>query len=205
MSKIKEMDKLRIWNGNASEEQIREIAMRLKSGEIAVIPTDTMYAITGDALNMKAVERICRLKNINPDKTNLSIICPDISVAAEYARIDNRAFGLMKRVCPGPFTFLLRSASTLPRAFKGRKTVGVRIPDYAFARELALSLGNPLITTSIAYEDEDYAVNPDLIAEAYRNKVDIMVDGGDGSTGVSTIIDCTSGDPEIVRQGEGTL
>ncbi len=126
-------------------------------------------------------------------------------MAAEYARIDNRAFALMKRVCPGPFTFLLRSASTLPRAFKGRKTVGIRIPDYAFARELALSLGNPLITTRIAYEEEDYAVNADLIAETYCNKVDIMVDGGDGSTGVSTIIDCTSGDPEIVRQGEGTL
>lgn len=199
------MNTIKIWNGQASEKQLRDISMRLRAGEIAVIPTDSMYAIAGDALNIKAVERICRLKNINPDKTNLSIICTDISMASEYSRIDNRSFMLMKEHCPGPFTFLLRTAQTLPRAFKGRKTVGVRIPASEFARQLAATLGNPLITSSIEYADEDYAVNPDLIEEAYENRTELMVKGDMGTTEVSTIIDCTSGEPEIIRQGAGWL
>ena len=199
------MNTIKIWNARASERQLHDISQRLKEGELAVIPTDTMYAVVGDALNMRAVDRLCRLKGINPDKTNLSIICSDISMASEYSRIDNTGFRLMKQHCPGPFTFLFKAASTLPRAFKGRKVVGVRIPDHEFARQLAGTLGNPIITTSIEYEDEDHAMSPGLIAETYENKVEMMVEGDDGSTDVSTIVDCTGDQPEIVRQGVGEL
>ena len=199
------MNTIKIWNARAPERQLHDISQRLKEGELAVIPTDTMYAVVGDALNMRAVDRLCRLKGINPDKTNLSIICSDISMASEYSRIDNTGFRLMKQHCPGPFTFLLKTASTLPRAFKGRKVVGVRIPDHEFARQLAETLGNPIITTSIEYEDEDHAMSPGLIAETYENKVEMMVEGDDGSTDVSTIVDCTGDQPEIVRQGVGEL
>lgn len=199
------MNTIKIWNARTSERQLHDISQRLKEGELAVIPTDTMYAVVGDALNMRAVDRLCRIKGINPDKTNLSIICNDISMASEYSRIDNIGFRLMKQHCPGPFTFLFKAASTLPRAFKGRKVVGVRIPDHEFARQLAETLGNPIITTSIEYEDEDHAVSPGLIAETYENKVEMMVEGDDGTTDVSTIVDCTGDQPEIVRQGVGEL
>lgn len=199
------MSTIKIWNDNASERQLRDIATRLEDGAIAIIPTDTLYAIVGDALNVKVIERICRLKGINPDKTNLSIICSDISMAAEYAKIENKGFKLLKDNTPGPLTVLFRSASTLPKAFKGRKTVGIRIPGNNLCRQLALTLGHPLITTSIEYTDEDYAVNPELIAEAYNDKVDLMVEGEDGSTLESTVIDCTGHEPEIIREGAAVV
>ena len=199
------MKSIKIWNNKASEQQLNQLSERMKEGEIAIIPTDTMYAIVGDALNVKVVDRICKLKNINPDKTNLSIICSDISMAAEYSRIDNKGFKLLREYCPGPFTFLFKSAYTLPRAFKGRKTVGIRIPDNQFTTDLVERMGNPLITTSIEYEDEDYAINPELISEAYEGRVDIMVEGEAGTTEVSTIVDCTLDTPEIIREGLGKM
>lgn len=199
------MNTIKIWNDSPSDRQIHDIAERILDGAIAIIPTDTMYAIVGDALNPKAIERICRLKGINPEKTNLSIICSDISMAAEYARIENAGYRILKEYTPGPFTLLFRSASSLPRAFKGRKVVGIRIPDCTLDRMLAEYIGHPLITTTIEYEDEDYARNPQLIAETYENQVDLMVEGDEGTTGLSTIIDCTGSEPEIIRQGIGIL
>lgn len=199
------MEIIKIWNNRATESQIASISDRIREGQIAIIPTDTMYAIVGDGLNIKSVEKICKLKGINPDKTNLSIICADISMAAEYSKIDNQAYRLLKDNTPGPFTFLFKCVSKLPRAFKGRKIVGIRIPDCEFDTALAESLGNPLISTSIEYKDADFAINTELIAEAYSGKVDMMVDGDEGSLEVSTIIDCTSSMPEIIRQGKGIL
>lgn len=199
------MKTLKIWEDSPSERQLSEICRDLQDGQIMVLPTDSVYAIACDALNPKAIERVCRLKDINPEKTNLSIICSDISMAAEYARVDNTAFRLMRDHTPGPFTFLLRSASSLPKAFKGRKTVGIRIPDSATARAIAERLGNPLLSTSIEFKDEDYAVNPSLIGEAYTDKVDMMVEGPDGGSEYSTVVDLTSGSPEIIRQGKGIL
>ena len=194
------MNTIKIWNNSPSDKQIDNIVNFLEAGKIAIIPTDTMYAIVCNALDAKAVERICRLKGINPDKTNLSIICADISMASEYARINNAGFQILKENTPGPYTLLFRSASSLPRAFKGRKVVGVRIPDSPVATMTAARLGNPLLTTSIEYADEDYAVNPELIAEAYDYKVDLMVEGEPGSLRLSTIIDCTGDSPVIVRE-----
>lgn len=199
------MEIIKIWNDTASERQLREISGRLASGEIAIIPTDTTYAIVCNALNQKAVDEICRIKGINPEKSNLSIICSDIAMAAEYARIDNKVFRLMKENVPGCFTFLLRAASGLPRAFKGRKVVGVRIPACEFPRRVAETLGNPLLAAGIVYSDEDHAVSPGLIADAYDGKVDFMVEDAEGDTSVSTVVDCTGAEPEIVREGKGEL
>lgn len=199
------MDVVKIWNEKASEKQIDEICEVIKDGGLVIIPTDTLYAITCDALSPKAIERLCKLKGINPDKTNLSIICSDISMASEYAKFDNYAFQLLKNNTPGPFTFIFRAASTLPRAFKGRKNVGVRIPANAIDREIAARMEHPLLTTSIEYEDEDYAMNPELIAEAYEGKVDLMVEGEDGGLVPSAVIDCTGREPEIIRSGPQDL
>lgn len=195
------MNRLKIWNDNPSEQQINDIADAISNGEIVIMPTDTTYAIMGDALNVKSVDKICRIKGINTAKTNLSIICSDISMAAEYAKIDNQGFSILKEYTPGALTVLFRSASTLPKAFKGRKTVGIRIPACDTCRLVAERLGHPLLTTSIEYRDEDYAINTELIAEAYEGIVDMLVDFGDGMLLQSTIVDCTADEPTIIREG----
>lgn len=192
---------MKAYNEHLSEKQIKEIIDTLKNEGIIVIPTDTLYAVACDALNAKAVEKVCRLKGINPEKTNLSILCDDISMASDYAKFDNYAFKLMRENTPGPFTFLFRAASSLPRAFKGRKVVGVRIPDNPVDHEIIQNLGNPLLSTSIEFEDEDYGRNPELIAEAYEGKVDIVIEGEDGKLTPSAVIDCTGSEPEIIREG----
>lgn len=199
------MKTIKIWNNDASERQLTEICQYLEDGQIMVLPTDTLYAIACDALNPKAIERICKLKGINPEKTNLSIICADISMASEYARLDNEAYRIIRENTPGEFTFLLKSTSSLPKAFKGRKVVGVRIPDNKICRDIAAKLGHPLLSTSIEYEDEDFARNPGLISENYNNKVDLFIEGEDGDIVPSTIIDCTGNDIEIIREGKGSL
>jgi tRNA threonylcarbamoyl adenosine modification protein (Sua5/YciO/YrdC/YwlC family) len=199
------MKTIKIWNEEASDRQLSEICRDLEAGQIMILPTDTLYGIACDALNPKAIERICRLKGINPEKTNLSILCSDISMAAEYARFDNYAFRLLKENTPGPFTFLFKSAPTLPKAFKGRKIVGVRIPDNRLCRDIVARLGHPILSTSIEFDHTDYAISPGLIAEAYDNRVDFFLEGEDGGTEPSTIVDCTGREAEIIRQGKGEL
>lgn len=199
------MKTIKIWNDTPSEKQLSEICSWLDNGEIMIWPTDTVYAIACDALNVKAVDRICRIKGINPEKSNLSLICADIAQAAEYTRIDNRYFRLMKENTPGAFTFLLRAAGNLPKAFKSRKTVGIRIPDCNIDTEIARFLNRPVMTTSIQYEDDDEAISPSLIAERYEGIADFMIEGEDGTTDVSTIIDCLTDTPEIIREGKGIL
>lgn len=195
------MQTLKIYNDNIAENQIEQAVETLKNGGVIIIPTDTLYAVACDALNPKAIERVCKHKSINPDKTNLSILCNDISMVSDYAKFDNYAFKLMKDNTPGPFTFLFRAASSLPRAFKGRKIVGIRIPDNEAVRKIVESLGNPLLSTSIIYQDEDYAINPDLIEEEYSDKADLMIKGEDGKLQPSAIVDCTESEPVIIREG----
>lgn len=195
------METLKIYNNNIADNQIQQTIDVLKGGGIVLIPTDTLYAVACDALNPKAIEKVCKMKGINPEKTNLSILCSDISMVSDYTKFDNYAFKMMKDNTPGPFTFLFRASSSLPKAFKGRKTVGIRIPDNEAVRKLVEVLGNPLLSTSIIYEDEDYGVNPDLIEEAHEDKVDLMIKGEDGKLIPSAIVDCTGGSPEIVREG----
>jgi len=196
---------IKIWNENPSVHQLCEICNNLENGELIICPTDTAYGIMCDIFNSKAIERICRLKRINPEKTNLSIICNDISMAAEYSKIDNRMFRLIKDNTPGAFTFLLRTNSRLPRAFKGRKIVGIRIPDNNICREITGRLGHPVMTTSIEFEDTDQAVSPGLIADKYESAVETMIVGEDGKTEFSTIIDCSGTEPEIIREGLGKI
>lgn len=193
------------WSDNLDDRQLKSVVDELQQGALMVWPTDTLYAVACSALYVKAIERLCRLKNINPEKTNLSIVCADISQAARYARIDNRVFSMLKQNTPGPFTFLFRTASTLPRAFKGRKVVGVRIPALELNRQIAAALDAPILTTSVEFDSQDYFINPSLIAEEAENHVDFMIDNGYGGTEPSTIVDCTGADYEIVRQGKGEL
>ena len=194
------MEKIKIYNNDLSGKHLERVVEVLQDGGLIIMPTDTLYAVACDALNPKAVEKVCRLKGINPEKTNLSVVCNDISMASEYAKFDNYAFKMLKDNTPGPFTFLFKAASSLPRAFKGRKIVGIRIPDNEAVRNLADKLGSPLLSTSITYEDEDYGINPDLIAESYEEKVDLMILGEEGGLEPSAIIDCTGNSPVVVRE-----
>lgn len=194
------MNTIKIWNDTPSDKQLDTIAGIISDSRTAIIPTDTMYALVCDATDMKAVERICRIKGINPAKTNLSILCADISMASEYARVDNMGYKFLKENTPGPVTVLFRTVSKLPKAFKNRKIVGVRIPDNNTARAIVKSLGRPLLSTTIQYEDEDYAVNPELIAENYDKVIDLMVEGEKGDIRQSAIVDCTGNEPVLIRE-----
>ena len=177
----------------------------LRDGGIIVYPTDTVYAIGCDALNNQAIERICSLKAMKSAKTNLSIICSDISEVAQYAKFDNTQFRLMKNNLPGPFTFIFPAMSKLPKAFKGRRTVGIRIPANKIATAIEEELGHPILTTSVPGRDDDYRCEPELIAEALGSSVDIVVDAGRGGLIPSTVVDCTGSEPEVTRQGKGEL
>lgn len=196
---------LKVFENNPNPKFLDMAVEALRDGDIVIYPTDTLYAIGCDALNNSAINKICKLKGINSDKTNLSIICDGISMAAEYARFDNRQFKVLKTNLPGPFTFILPSSSSLPKVFKGRKTVGIRVPENNVAVELVRRLGNPILSTTISYMDDDYAVNPELIAETYADSAAYLLDGGDGGLIPSTVVDMTSGELEIVREGKGDL
>ena len=151
------MKLLKVFRDNPNERFIELAADTMRRGGIVIYPTDTLYALGCDALNNNAIERICKLKGIRSDRTNLSIICSDLSEVAKYARLENANFRLLKENLPGPFTFILPALSKLPKAFKGRKTVGVRIPDNRIALALVEALGNPIMTSSITIDDDDDA------------------------------------------------
>jgi tRNA threonylcarbamoyl adenosine modification protein (Sua5/YciO/YrdC/YwlC family) len=201
------MQLVKIYPDNPNRRAIQQIVEALRDGDIIIYPTDTLYAIGCDALNVRAVERICRIKGIDPSKAPLSIVCQDLSDAAHYARIDNTTHRLMRRNLPGAFTFILPAGSELPKLYKQRKSVGVRVPDNNIARAIVEELGNPLLSTSIAtnHDEPEYTTNPELIAEVYGSQVDYIIDGGEGDIVGSTIIDCTNGEPEIVREGKGVI
>lgn len=197
---------LKTYVSSINERYVDLAVEAMRGGALVVYPTDTLYAIGCDALNLRAIERICRLKGINPQKVNLSVVCSSIAQAAEYARIDNRAFRLLHDYLPGPYTFLLPAATTLPKIFKGRKVVGVRIPDNAIARRLAEALGNPVLSTSVAAgeECEQELTDPELIALRYDAVAEFVIDGGEGAAVPSTVVDLTdSANPTVVREGAG--
>lgn len=189
-----------------NEKYVDTIVTALKDGSIIILPTDTLYAIACDALNNRAIERICKIKDLDPNRSTLSIVCSDISQASDYAKIDNKAFKVLKDYLPGPYTFILPASTSLPKVFKGRKTVGVRIPDNSIAEALAAALGNPLMTTSIDVDaDAPFeSVMPDSIAMRYGDNVDIIIDAGEGEIVPSTVVDITdSSQPEVLREGKG--
>ena len=199
---------IKLYEKNNSQRDLDRIVQTLEDGGIIIYPTDTMYAIGCHALKERAIERICKLKGIDPRKNSLSIICYDLSNISEYAKVDNSTFKLMKRNLPGPFTFILNTGNRLPKIFKNRKEVGIRIPDHAALREICQLLDAPILTTTLPLEeDEDieYITNPELIEEKFGSEADLILDGGIGGTEPSTIVNCTEGDAEIVRQGKGWL
>lgn len=199
---------IKLYNENPNPRELEKIVSTLRDGGTVIYPTDTLYAIGCDALNVRAVEKICELKGINPDKSNLSIICNDLSNMSEYVKVDTPTFKLMKRNLPGPFTFILTTTSSLPKIFKKRKTVGIRVPDNNIIREIVSQLGNPVLSTSMkndTNEEVEYITNPELIHEKWQDFADIVIDGGIGGIEPSTVVDCTSGEPIIIRQGKEEL
>ncbi len=198
---------IKLYEENPNQKEVDKIIQSLRDGGIIIYPTDTVYAMGCDALNVRAVEEICRIKGINPAKSNLSIICFDLSDISEYARVDNATFKLMKKNLPGAFTFILNTTSSLPKIYKNKKTVGIRIPDNNIIRTLVHELGNPIMTTSVKDDDEviEYTTDPELIYEKYGETVDMVIDGGYGGIEPSTVVDCTGDEPEIIRQGKGEL
>lgn len=201
------MKTLKMYPTSINERYIDQAVEALRRGAVIIYPTDTHYAVGCDALSNRAVEAVCRLKGINPDKQRLSMVCADISQASEYARIDNEAFRIMRANLPGPFTFILPASTKLSKAFKGRKEVGTRIPDNAIARRLAEALGNPLLSTTANWEDaepEDLA-NPEAIAARYGrdSAVELMIDGGnapaDLDSAIISLLDSRA--PELLREG----
>lgn len=204
------MQILRIYQTSINDRFITQAADTLRAGGVIIYPTDTLYAIGCSALSVPAIEKVCRLKGINPQKNTLSIICSNISQASEYARIDNTAFNILRSHVPGPYTFILPAATTLPKVFKGRREVGVRIPDNAIARSLAEELGAPLLTTSLPSDGltTEEITLPEEISLRAENipTVDMMIDGGTGGYIPSTIVDLTdSKSPVIVREGAGEI
>lgn len=192
---------IKIWGDDPSERQIGDIVARLRNGEIGIMPTDSVYALVCDALNGKAVERLCKLKGVDPSKNVLSVICSDISMAAEYSRIDNSRFQFMKDVTPGAVTMLLETKRMLPKAFKNRKELGIRIPDCRVDRLSAEALGNPIMTTTVDTSDEDFAREPGLLDEKYAHVADFIVDAGEGGIVPTTVVDMTGDEPSVVREG----
>lgn len=198
---------IKLFVENPNQRVVQKIANALREGGLIIYPTDTVYAIGCDIFHARAVEKICKLKNEDPRKASLSFVCSDLSQIAEYAKVDNSTFKTMKRNLPGPFTFILDGSNRLPKLFKLKKTVGVRIPDNSIVEAIVRELGNPLMSMTLHDQDDqiEYTTDPELIDERYGNQVDLVIDGGIGGIQVSTIVDCTGEEPTILRQGKGTL
>lgn len=181
----------------------------MRKGGVIIYPTDSVYTIGCDLMNIKALERVARIKNIKLDKANFSVICYDLSHLSEYAKpIDNAVFKLMKKSLPGPYTFILNASNSVPKIFQSKKkTVGIRVPDNNIPREIVKVLGNPIVSTSVHDDDEilEYTTDPELIHEKYNNQVDMVINGGFGNLNASTVFDCTNNVPELVREGIGSL
>ena len=197
---------VKIYEENPNPIKIRHVVEVLRNKGVIIIPTDTVHAFACDIFNASGIETISKLKN-KDNKSNLSFICHQMSQVSEYARMDDTAFKLMKKNLPGPFTFILQGSNSLPKLFKNRKNVGIRIPDNNITLEIVRELGNPIMTSSILMDDrtEEYFTDPELIHEMYDNRVDLVIDGGFGGVIHSTVIDCTGDEPELVRQGAGEL
>ncbi len=200
---------IKMYEENPNPRHVRQVCDVLESGGIIIYPTDTVYGLGCDIFQTKAVEQIAKIKNINPDKANFSFIVSDLSHLSAYTRfVDNDVFKLMKSKLPGPFTFILHANNSVPKILKNRKkTVGIRIPDNRIILEIVQELGHPILTTSVHDDDEiiDYTTDPELIYENFRDRIDLMIDGGFGGNIPSTVIDCTGEQPEVLREGAGVV
>ncbi|GAA3640532.1 L-threonylcarbamoyladenylate synthase [Flavivirga jejuensis] len=201
-------DFFRIYEENPNPKEIEKVVAILKRGGIIIYPTDTVYGLGCDITNIKALERIAKIKGIKLEKANFSFICHDLSNLSDYVKqIDTSIFKILKRALPGPYTFILPGSKSLPNPFKKRKTVGIRVPENNIALEIVKLLGNPIISTSIHDDDEviEYTTDPELILEKWENLVDLVIDGGYGDNEASTVIDLSEDEPIILREGKGSL
>ncbi|MBW6480128.1 MAG: threonylcarbamoyl-AMP synthase [Bacteroidales bacterium] len=200
---------LKIFPENPDPRKIQIVLECLRDGGVIIYPTDTVYSIGCDMLQIKSVERVAAIKGVKADKANFSVIFNDLSHIAEFTKpFNTEIYKLMKKTLPGPFTYILNASNKVPKIFQSRKkTIGIRVPDNIIARQLVEEYGNPLISTSVYDEDEilEYTTDPELIHEKYNNLVDIVIDGGYGDNVASTVVDCTGETIEIIRQGKGEL
>ena len=199
---------IKIYEDKPNEAAIAKVVKVLKEGGLVIYPTDTVYGLGCDITNTKALERIAKIKGIKLDKANFSFICHDLSNLSDYVRqIDTPTFKLLKRALPGPYTFILPGNNNLPKEFKKKTTVGIRVPDNSIALEIVKQLGNPIVSTSIHDDDDviEYTTDPELIFEKWQNLVDMVIDGGYGDNMGSTIIDVSGDEPTVVREGKGSL
>ena len=199
---------LKLYEKNNSRRDIDRIVDILNQGGVIIYPTDTTYAFGCHALKERAIERVCEIKGVDTKRHLLSVVAHDIRSVSEYVRIDNDTFRLMRDHLPGPFTFILPAGNRLPKIFKNRKEVGIRIPDNSIAQEICEALGAPLLSTSLNVgerEDLEYMTQPELIDEKWGDRVDLIIDGGEGGTELSTIVNCADGEAEVIRQGKGEL
>ncbi|MBT8296894.1 MAG: threonylcarbamoyl-AMP synthase [Maribacter sp.] len=199
---------IKIYEENPNPKQIAKVVKALRKGGLVIYPTDTVYGLGCDITNTKALERIARIKGIKLEKANWSFVCANLSNLSDYVRqIDTATFKILKRALPGPYTFILPGSNSLPKDFKKKKTVGIRIPDNSIAQALVMELGNPIVSTSIHDEDEllEYTTDPELIYEKWRDLVDVVIDGGYGDNVASTVIDLSKDEIEVLRNGKGSL
>ncbi|MCX2719690.1 L-threonylcarbamoyladenylate synthase [Lentiprolixibacter aurantiacus] len=199
---------IRIYEENPNPREVSRVVEVLKRGGIIIYPTDTVYGMGCDITNSKAMHRLARIKGVKLDKINWSFICADLSNLSDYVRqIDSTTFKLLKRALPGPYTFVLPGNRNLPKDFKKKKTVGIRVPDHGTAQELVRQLGNPIVSTSIKDDDDllEYTTDPELIYEKWKDLVDVVVHGGYGGNIPSTVIDLSQEEPVILREGKGSL
>lgn len=193
---------------NPQPRNLKRILDCLKTGGVIIYPTDTVYGMGCDIFQHKAVERICRIKQLDPKRAQFSFICHDLSHLSDYAKsVDTPLFRLLKHSLPGPFTFILPASKQVPKLLKAKKnTVGIRVPNNLICRTIVRELGNPLVSTSLPIDEyvEDYT-DPEIIHEHFGELVDLVIDGGIGGMTPSTVVDCTSGKPVVVREGLGKL
>lgn len=199
---------IKIYDENPNPKQIARVVNALRKGGLVIYPTDTVYGLGCDITNTRALQRIARIKGIKLEKANWSFVCANLSNLSDYVRqIDTATFKILKRALPGPYTFVLPGSNSLPKDFKKKKTVGIRIPDNNIAQALVVELGNPIVSTSIHDEDEllEYTTDPELIYEKWRDLVDVVIDGGYGDNVASTVIDLSKDEVEVLREGKGSL
>lgn len=199
---------IKIYNKNPNSKEIDKAVKVLKNGGLVIYPTDTVYGLGCDITNTKALERIAKIKGVKLVKANFSFICYDLSNLSTYVRqIDTPTYKILKRALPGAYTFILKGNNNLPKAFKKKKTVGIRVPDNNIIREIVRELGNPIVSTSIHDEDDviEYTTDPELIYEKWKGLVDLVIDGGYGDNLASTVIDLSQDEIQIIREGKGDV
>jgi tRNA threonylcarbamoyl adenosine modification protein (Sua5/YciO/YrdC/YwlC family) len=199
---------IKIYEENPNPREIKKVVDILKKGGLIIYPSDTVYALGCDIKNNKALERIARIKGVKLEKANFSFVCYDLSNLSDYVKqIDTSTYKILRRALPGPYTFILPGNTNLPKVFKKKKEVGIRIPDHNIALAIVEALGNPIVTTSIHDEDRilEYSTDPELIYEKWDKLVDIVIDGGFGGNIASTVINLCGDEPELIREGKGSV